>query len=104
MNPFEVYDFEPIEVKMSDIINLMRKSRGTNVLIRFFYESYVYDAGVRTENSISKFYLDDDLYPSMLGFVSGACIEGVLVSDFKDSVKVLAVNNENPADFFENLL
>lgn len=100
MGPLDVYDFEPIEVKMSDIIEFMRKKRGENVLIRFFYENYVYDAGVHTENGVSSFYLDDDTYPSMLGFVSGACVEGVLVSDFKDSVKVLAVNNENPADFF----
>lgn len=55
---------------------------------------------MRTENGVSSFYLDEDIYPSMLGFVSGACVEGVLVSDFKDSVKVLAVNDENPADFF----
>ncbi len=104
MNPFEVYNFEPVEVKMQDIMALMRKSRGKNILIRFFYENYVYDIGVHTENNISKFYLDNDIYPSMLGFASGACIEGVLVSDFNDSVKVLAVNNENPADFFENVL
>lgn len=100
MGPFDVYDFDPVGVKMSDIIAFMRKKRGENVLIRFFYADYVYDAGVRTENGVSSFYLDEDIYPSMLGFVSGACVEGVLVSDFKDSVKVLAVNDENPADFF----
>lgn len=100
MNPFEVYKFDPLEVNMQDIIALMRKSRGDNVLIRFFYENYVYDAGVATENGVSKFYLDEDVYPSMFTFVSGACVEGVLVSDFKDSVKVLAVNDKNPREFF----
>ena len=100
MNPFEVYKFDALEVKMQDIIALMRKSRGDNILIRFFYEDYVYDAGVVTENGVSRFYLDGDVYPSMFTFASGACVEGVLVSDFKDSVKVLAVNDKNPKEFF----
>lgn len=100
MHPTEVYGFDPIDVKLSEVIDLMKKSRGENILIRFFYEDYVYDAGVRTVNGRSDFYLDEDIYPSMFTFMSGACIEGVLVSDFKDSVKVLAVNDKDPVDFF----
>lgn len=100
MHPTEIYGFEPIEVKMAEVINLMKKSRAENILIRFFYEDYVYDAGVRTQDGRSAFYLDDDIYPSMFAFLSGACVEGVLVSDFKDSVKVLAVNDKDPVDFF----
>lgn len=104
MHPTEVYGFDPIDVKLSEIIDLMKEKRGENILIRFFYEDYVYDAGVSTKNGVSQFYLDDEIYPSMFTFLSGACIEGVLVSDFRDFVKVLAVNDEDPADFFKNPL
>lgn len=100
MEALGIYPFDPVDAKLSEVIELMKKNRGGNILIRFFYEGYVYDAGVHTENGSSGFFLDDQLYPGMFAFLSSACIEGVLVSDFTDKVKVLAVNNENPSDFF----
>ncbi|MGN0592744.1 MAG: hypothetical protein ACI4JQ_05830 [Ruminococcus sp.] len=99
MHPFDVYDWEPVPCKTTSLMDLMRKHRGQNLLIRFFYEGYVYDMGVRTENGSSVFYLDDDGYPSMLGFCSGACIEGVLISDFRDELQVLSINEQNPREF-----
>ncbi|MBQ8687173.1 MAG: hypothetical protein IJ512_01335 [Ruminococcus sp.] len=99
MHPFTVYDWDPLPCKTSALTDLMRKNRGQNLLVRFFYEDYVYDAGVHTENGSSVFYLDDDSYPSMLGFCSGACIEGVLISDFSDVVQVLSVNEKDPREF-----
>ncbi len=99
MNPFDVYAWDAVPCTASALIDLMRRSRGQNLLVRFFYEDYVYDAGVRTENGCSEFFLDDDRYPSMLGFCSGACIEGVLISDFADSLQVLSINEQNPESF-----
>jgi hypothetical protein len=96
MNPLEVYAWDPVPCKASVLIDLMRKHRGKNLLVRFFYADYVYDTGVHTENGTSVFYLDDDRYPSMLGFCSGACIEGVLISDFQDEVQVLSIDEKDP--------
>lgn len=98
MHPFEVYDWEPMPCRTATLTELMRKNRGQNLVIRFFYEDFVYDAGVHTENGTSVFYLDEDRYPSMLGFCSGACIEGVLISDFTDVVQVLCINEKDPRE------
>lgn len=74
------------EVSMDEILSMLTKARGSECHLRFVYEGYIYETGVRTVNGRSIFYFDDDEYPSMLSFKSSVCVEGVSVCDFKDKL------------------
>lgn len=76
------------EVTMNEILSMLSAARGSDLHLRFIYETYIYDAGVRTENGVSEFYFDDESYPSMLSFKSNVCVEGVAVCDFKDKLRL----------------
>ncbi|MDO4156688.1 MAG: hypothetical protein Q4D37_07930 [Oscillospiraceae bacterium] len=87
---------EPQMWKTTELLQCMRQHRQDGILIYFFYQDAAYEVGVRMENGKTVFFLNDDVYPSMLAFCSSANIEGILLSDLVDPIAVFSVNGRPP--------
>lgn len=90
--------WEPVLWQAKELIQCLQQHRN-GILIYFFYADAAYEIGARVENGRTIFFLNDAVYPSMLAFCSSAAIEGVLLSDMRDSVAVFAINGTDPAAF-----
>ena len=90
------FDWSSVHVPASEVIALMRKHRSERLDILFHYAEGLYRVGVNPE--------DDDSYPSMFAFCSSACIEGgFLLPDLQAPLDIIAVNDGDPAQFFQNV-
>lgn len=96
-----LFDWNSMHVSASDVIALMRKYRNAQLEVLFCYGGEVYRVGVDPSNSREPFFMDDQTYPSMIGFCSAAYIEGgFLLLDLQADLDVLAVNRKDPAAYF----
>lgn len=89
---------EPQIWQANDLLQCMRQHRQDGILIYFFYQDAAYETGVRLENGKAVFFLNDDVYPSMLAFCSSANIEGILLSDLADPIAVFSINGQAPQE------
>ena len=87
---------EPQMWRASELLDCLRQHRQDGILIYFFYQDAAYEVGVRIEDGKTVFFLNDDVYPSMLAFCSSANIEGILLSDLLDPIAVFSVNGKAP--------
>ena len=87
---------EPQMWRASELLNCRQQHRQDGILIYFFYQDAAYEVGVRKEAGKTVFFLNDDVYPSMLAFCSSANIEGILLSDLLDPIAVFSINGKAP--------
>ena len=91
-----MYPWDPARAGAKELLALMRQHRQDGILIYFFYQDAAYEVGVRKEDGKTVFFLNDDVYPSMLAFCSSANIEGILLSDLLDPIAVFSINGKVP--------
>ena len=77
---------EPQMWRASELLDCLRQHR----------QDAAYEVGVRKEDGKTVFFLNDDVYPSMLAFCSSANIEGILLSDLLDPIAVFSINGKAP--------